>query len=88
MSEPCAFDGCTRKAVSRSPWCRTHLRRRASGEFTAPVRPYGRRPEESVKNAAIDYADAQDEERAWNKLRTAAARWFKSKGWKPPPRHV
>jgi len=39
---------------------------------------------QALREAAVAYADAEDTKRAWHRLRVAAMRWLKSKGWRPP----
>lgn len=86
--EACAWPGCPNHAEKRSAWCRTHLwRRQHDKPMGDPIRPRGTNPRQRVREAALGYAEAEDEEKAWHRLRVAAERWFRARGWKPPPRH-
>lgn len=88
--EACATEGCRNQAVPRSIWCSTCLwRRRHNKPMDAPRRHrkgQRRTPRELVTAAAQALADAEDEERAWHRLRVAMNRYQLAKGWTPPKR--
>lgn len=85
MKYHCAWEGCPN--LTDKGLCRTHRWRRKHGKsMGAPIRPRGRSTRETVQAAARALAEADDLDRAWHRLRVAAARYFKANGWTPPPK--
>lgn len=92
MRERCAWDGCPNLSDGERGLCRTHRwRRQHNKPMDAPIRPHGRSPAEGLRDAARALADSASAEAwrrcaEWHRLRVAAARYFKSLGWRLPPK--
>lgn len=94
MREACATEGCPNLSEKRSVWCRTCLWRRQHGKPMTAHRRHrkgvSRTPEELLRDAARALASTEDTETPWwrlpewNRLRTAAQRYLRANGWKPP----